>query len=320
MMKKIFAFLLLAMVTLTSCLDSENPYEKYDPILPGLEIYELAYSQFDLAIQPAHAAFRLAILLAEAEKQGMMDTFLEVKDGDRTVKDILFGRTTSVQRLASPENAYRITYAPQFSVHEYFYEGSLLVKTGGLQLAETAPVGDAPQRVWSVECENFKIQIPGSYPAVIYDFKGAGTTQLYTSATGEYVIDLSDMDLYSNISRLTSNWGGMLSLLPLNETHSLAYSDCKGADFSAACEFSGETFIAWSDSGNTRVSYNIEPGSKYRFGGSVFVGTIICELLDITDFDPITFPSAEVRFDSVYNEKTREQTVLVTYNGTQIAF
>ncbi len=40
------------------------------PVQPGMYIYEMTTNQDKLAMRPANAALRLAILLAEAEKQG----------------------------------------------------------------------------------------------------------------------------------------------------------------------------------------------------------------------------------------------------------
>ena len=69
-MNKLFATIALAALAFTSCIKENNTWKEMRPVQPGMYIYEMTTNQDKLAMRPANAALRLAILLAEAEKQG----------------------------------------------------------------------------------------------------------------------------------------------------------------------------------------------------------------------------------------------------------
>ena len=73
-----------AALSLTGCLKSEGNdlFKKLEPVRPGIAIYNAAHPQNVLSMQSADAALRLAMLLAEAEKQAAAAVEQEQEPGD----------------------------------------------------------------------------------------------------------------------------------------------------------------------------------------------------------------------------------------------
>jgi len=69
-MNKLIATIALAALAFTSCIKENDTWKEMLPVQPGMYIYQLATDQDKLAMRPANAALRLAMLLAEADKQG----------------------------------------------------------------------------------------------------------------------------------------------------------------------------------------------------------------------------------------------------------
>ena len=122
------------------------------PVQPGMYIYQLATDQDKLAMRPANAALRLAMLLAEADKQGedVLSADLKeivVKKGDASIKvwETLFGAHTKLERQGED---YLITYSDEAQLPDgFFMAGSVLVKTNGTKVLNQSSYS-AP---WTVE-------------------------------------------------------------------------------------------------------------------------------------------------------------------------
>lgn len=158
MMKtKLIALLLTFPLALTACLDGDSTP---DPMLPGYNIYNVASLQKNLALIPADAGIRLAMLLAEAEKQGAScgeDVYLPVEGHDQMIslKEELFSNDTSI---TGEGTQYRIEYAKRESSYsDYSYEGTIVVETGGKQLSAT-DVDNA----WEISATGFKVYFRGT--------------------------------------------------------------------------------------------------------------------------------------------------------------
>ena len=81
-MNKLFATIVLAAFALSGCIKEDDSYKELLPLQPGMNIYNMTMTQNAVAMQPANAGIRLALLLAEAAKQKDSDT--ELKDVDLT--------------------------------------------------------------------------------------------------------------------------------------------------------------------------------------------------------------------------------------------
>ena len=100
-MNKLFATIALAALAFTSCIKEDSTYKDMLPIQPGRSIYQLTMNQNTIAMRPANAALRLAMLLAEADKQELDLATAEldkVKVGNTTVQSDLFGSLTKIER------------------------------------------------------------------------------------------------------------------------------------------------------------------------------------------------------------------------------
>ena len=104
-MNKLIATIALAALAFTSCIKENDTWKEMLPVQPGMYIYQLATDQDKLAMRPANAALRLAMLLAEADKQGedVLSADLKeivVKKGDASIKvwETLFGAHTKLER------------------------------------------------------------------------------------------------------------------------------------------------------------------------------------------------------------------------------
>ena len=126
MMKKGWIALLLALpMAMTSCLGGSDP--EPNPVAPGIAIYNAARVRNQLASVPADAAVRLAMLLAEADKQGLTDNRLDVEvqvDGKPVkVKQLLFSNDAFIAVNGTK-------YTLEFRKSDwYWYEGTVEVET-----------------------------------------------------------------------------------------------------------------------------------------------------------------------------------------------
>ena len=68
-MNKLFATIVLAAFALSGCIKEDDSYKELLPLQPGMNIYNMTMTQNAVAMQPANAGIRLALLLAEAAKQ-----------------------------------------------------------------------------------------------------------------------------------------------------------------------------------------------------------------------------------------------------------
>ncbi len=313
-MNKFLGTLLLAALTFTSCLNEDDNDNSYAKILPGMQIYDLATVQNSAAMQPANAAMRLAVLLAEAEKQRTAageeyepTPLDELKVGDKKVQETLFGIGTQVELLDN-NTSYRVTYPSSVKMFGFYFSGSLVVNTNGLPLGDTAA-----DTAWSVDTDEFVvISETGSYSRRNITFNG-GELLLYNSGSN-YTVSASRMDLCYAGSDIHSSWGGSYHLVP-DGTLSLAYSDCGGKPFSVRCTMEGGSIHALNGTAATPMCYSLADGSKYYLGGMLISGRVAAELTASGTYDALSFPSPRVTYTYDYNPKNNTFTVEIEYNG-----
>ena len=103
-MNKLFATIVLAAFALSGCIKEDDSYKELLPLQPGMNIYNMTMTQNAVAMQPANAGIRLALLLAEAAKQ-YLDT--ELKDVDLTEDrgQLQFGHQPAVHRGSEDRTA-----------------------------------------------------------------------------------------------------------------------------------------------------------------------------------------------------------------------
>ncbi len=311
MKKTIFSFALLAVALFSGCVKNDNSYKELQPVLPGMYIYSNAVSQNDLALLPANAGMRFAVLLAEAEKQGKAVT--EVTDSENhLLQSSLFGVSLSKIEEATEENGltagdYLLTFRPEESFWGTFcLGGKLIVRTGGRSLGADNAVS------WEIVPESgFVVNVLSQAGTQAIEFT-EGTTFLSSLGDGSYEVALQNIRANFSEVSYASDWTGSFLLRP--EAPSLAYSDCHGKKFAVEGSFSGDTIFSFNmDNMPTRMSYSLSNGVYYS-AGAAYTGRVTCRLTGYGDYPVATYPSPTVEVEWSMDDAGRLSRV-ITYNG-----
>lgn len=313
-MNKLFATIVLAAFALSGCIKEDDSYKELLPLRPGMNIYSMTVTQNAVAMQPANAGIRLAMLLAEAEKQ--KDSGTELKDVDLTkleievgnkryaVLNLLFTAGTKIERQENGD--YKITYNGDYQQYDgFFLKGSMLVKTGGVeQLKDTHG-----SQVWQVEIEegltlSARSDIGTSTVVNMED----GSTTLYNEGLS-YTVSLSGISASFENSSVSSSWRGDFSLSSPNAD--LVYSECRGKDFKVRGDAGGYSMYTGIDSSNLSMSYYLNSGSVYR-SGQIIEGTQECSF-ESFNYDPAAYPSPDVKY--VWSNDGNKLYQKIYYNG-----
>ena len=313
-MNKLFATIVLAAFALSGCIKEDDSYKELLPLRPGMNIYSMTVTQNAVAMQPANAGIRLAMLLAEAEKQ--KDSGTELKDVDLTkleievgnkryaVLNLLFTAGTKIERQENGD--YKITYNGDYQQYDgFFLKGSMLVKTGGVeQLKDTHG-----SQVWQVEIEegltlSARSDIGTSTVVNMED----GSTTLYNEGLS-YTVSLSGISASFENSSVSSSWRGDFSLSSPNAD--LVYSECRGKDFKVSGDAGGYSMYTGIDSSNLSMSYYLSSGSVYR-SGQIIEGTQACSF-ESFNYDTAAYPSPDVKY--VWSNDGNKLYQKIYYNG-----
>ena len=313
-MNKLFATIVLAAFALSGCIKEDDSYKELLPLRPGMNIYSMTVTQNAVAMQPANAGIRLAMLLAEAEKQ--KDSGTELKDVDLTkleievgnkryaVLNLLFTAGTKIERQENGD--YKITYNGDYQQYDgFFLKGSMLVKTGGVeQLKDTHG-----SQVWQVEIEegltlSARSDIGTSTVVNMED----GSTTLYNEGLS-YTVSLSGLSASFENSSVSSSWRGDFSLSSPNAD--LVYSECRGKDFKVSGDAGGYSMYTGIDSSNLSMSYYLSSGSVYR-SGQIIEGTQECSF-ESFNYDTAAYPSPDVKY--VWSNDGNKLYQKIYYNG-----
>lgn len=292
MKKGLLAWLLILPIALTACLDDSN--SEPDPMGPGISIYNSARVKNQLALLPADAGIRLAMLLAEAEKQGLTENQLDVKSGGSDsgvlLREKLFPNGTVITRTGTK-------YTLVFRRGASYYEGTVEVETNGVALSE-----DSAE--WTVATSGLKADVSNGFNAVTYTYADGETTTI-SENMGGYGIELSGIDLVSSDSMpLLSGWSGNYTLM--TGASSLAYSDCREMEFKMNGK-GRDSALSWQV---TNVNYkSVENTLTGQRDIIILSGTVDCAL--VGDYDTEVYPSPSVRV--VFSNNGQSYTI--TYNG-----
>lgn len=130
MMKK-FLFVAAAVVAsmvFTGCINEDDTYKKLQPVQQGINIYNWTSSQYSMATEQANIGMRMAMLVAEAHKQGV-DNFEDVKIEGISIKGKLLGTSSKIEKTTT---GYKITFNPAYmDMDGYSREGAVLIDTAG---------------------------------------------------------------------------------------------------------------------------------------------------------------------------------------------
>ncbi len=288
MKKGLIALLLTLPIALTSCLDDSN--SEPDPMGPGISIYNAASIKNQLALLPADAGIRLAMLLAEADKQGLTENRLDVKiEGSEVLlQDKLFPNGTVIKQEGTK-------YTLEFRKDASYYEGTVEVETGGTSLSDDS-------FEWTVTTSGLKADVNNGLNSVAYTYSDEGTTVLSNGLGVD--ITLTGISLKSSDNNLLDGWSGDYSLA--TGAPSWAYSDCHGKEFKMN-EGGRDSALSWEA---TNVNYKgAENTQTGKIVGLILSGTIDCRL--VGSYNTEYYPSPNVRI--VFSNNGQSHTI--TYNG-----
>ena len=71
MMKNFLFVAAVASMVFTGCINEDDTYKKLQPVEKGINIYNWTSSQYSMAAEQANIGLRMAMLVAEAHKQGV---------------------------------------------------------------------------------------------------------------------------------------------------------------------------------------------------------------------------------------------------------
>ncbi len=298
----------------TSCLNSDSDFhDEAAPVRPGIYIYNAAHSQNEAAMQPADVALRLAVLRAEAEKQGKTGDLNSVTVDGQNVKTLLFGMYTQIAEDESEAGTYVIEYrnsGGQRPYDIYSRTGTVRVKTQGVALERT----DAAKR-WSVSLGSEKLAITGGSSVAVLS---TGETELYFEGG---VCRIGFSNALSEADGRKASWSGDFELTT-EMKEGLSFSGLKDASFELDGSARGTSFWSFNGTTSAAMSYTVTDGkyqpSRTGSPSTIMGGTELCGLTSPMDYNPADYPSSEVKV--VWTVSGNMLSYAVTYNGTTVNF
>lgn len=318
-MKKLLFVLAVASLTLSSCLKEDNSYKKRLPVQPGEQIYERARLQNNIAMQPADVVMRLAILLAEAEKQkdpatGEVPELTKVTVKDVNIYNRFFGNAsaaggTVIEKLDNGD--YKLTFDPRVMDTYYKCKGTMTVKTNGAPL-----LSDAVGKQWSVTLDpGFQVLIYMNGGGVSYQPVNLEAMTIELFRNGDvYAIRNRNLVASFQDAKIKSNWSGTFELTPPQGGIGLAFSDIVDKMFALNGSSSGDTAFTIDGTTSARMEYDVKEG-LFRTYYQILGGTETCTLYGA---DISTFPSPEVKYVWSLSDDGKRLTRTIYYAGYEV--
>lgn len=305
MMKK-FLFVAAAVVAsmvFTGCINEDDTYKKLQPVEKGINIYNWTSSQYSMATEQANIGLRMAMLVAEAHKQGV-DNFEDVKIEGISIKGKLLGTSSKIEKTTT---GYKITFNPAYmDMDGYSREGAVLIDTG-----EDAVAG----KVWTVTFDEKLVLTATNGNASVKASLVGGSTQLYNDENGAYAISIANQACYLDSgSNFTSNWGGRMTLKP--ENMNFTYSDCVGEKFVVKEGLLyGPSFYTMDNATHLELSMTLS-NVEYYTKSSIREGKIEAMMTGVYDFT--AFPSPKVTVKYAVSADGKKLLTTIEYAGNTV--
>lgn len=310
MMKK-FLFVAAAVVAsmvFTGCINEDDTYKKLQPVQQGINIYNWTSSQYSMATEQANIGMRMAMLVAEADKQGV-EKLEDVKIEGVSIKSKLLGTSSTIEKTTT---GYKITFKPAYmDMDGYSREGAVLIDTGEAPLLEEAVAG----KVWTVTFDEKLVLTATNGNASVKASLVGGSTQLYNDKNGAYAISIANQACYLDSgSNFTSNWGGRMTLKP--ENMNFTYSDCVGEKFVVKEGLLyGPSFYTMDNATHLELSMTLS-NVEYYTKSSIREGKI--EAMMTGGYDFTAFPSPKVTVQYAVSADGKKLLTTITYNGNTV--
>lgn len=305
-MRKLFCVLAAVPLLLTGCLKSDNVSSKLEPVSRGMQIYNMVGVQNQMALQPAEIGIRLAMLLAEAQKQDKLGDFKNIRVDDIRVIVSLFGATEIEQTDYGYKIAYQ--YTKGMTRDDYVRSGVVRVRTNGAPTLSQTEVDGSKKWEVTVEDKLSLQQASDGRPIVIT----GGKTTLYNAGNGVYRIELNGLASYYYDENVVSNWSGIFDWRPADRN--IAFSDCTDKESFFSGTGSGETFHPSVSGKSAHMWYRLVDGrmlSYRRIAG----GTETCGFSSTSDYNPSYYPAADMEIVWSYDGTL---SYVITYNGKSV--
>lgn len=299
MMKKVLFVAAVAMsLVFSGCMKEDDTYKKLKPVQPGLNIYTGAMNQNIVSMQQANFGLRLAMLVAEADKQQKTIDEVTVGSSNTLLKRQLLGNA----KVETTANGYKITFDADYAdLDTYVRKGTLLINTN-----ETALLKDATEsKPWTVTFED-KLTMGYSGGDMQAITLTGGLTKLYfVESSGAYGIGLEAQQSYvGKTEELTSNWNGKFTVKP--ENVNFTYTDCAGKKFMLNGTATGRTFNTYDGISATTMSLRMTNGEYYS-SSALYGGKIEASLGD--GYNPSLYPSKDVIVEITLEGTRLRQTI-----------
>lgn len=313
-MKKFVTFALAAVAALTfpGCMKSGSSWEEIQRVAPGMNIYWMAMNQNEVAMQPANAGMRLAMLVSEALSQDPeydLTKLGEVTVSGKNVLSKLFNAGMTSLSGTTVEVVDGIGYRIKFDENMQqtsglILSGSMLVRTGNTPSL-------AAGGTWTVTPENVTVTRPstsGSQSTKII-ISGGATTIVCAGST--YTISINGFVTHFDEASISSNWSGSFRVTVPDASYT--YETCSGKQFEVEGAASGATMYTATETTPLTINYSLESGKYY--GMQIVSGTQTCKLPNPFEYSTSIFPADEVTYTWLYNEINSSNTYQVSYNG-----
>lgn len=217
----------------------------YSEVYPGIQLYNVATTTNSLALDGPEMAFRLAILLEEAEVQG-----LELKDGeiewkdlkkfeypyndkDYNLKDFFFG-SSNMSTITKDGDKYIIKYGDSQGTYQFGYgvldrylrSGSYTIDTRGVKLVETTSSSDA----WRINNSSSEIKYGNSNGGTLAITKSINGYLWHVNEGKFGMASIAYECNYADSPNVTSEWSSEAELEVKNYL-SLKLSDLKETEY-----------------------------------------------------------------------------------------
>ena len=303
MMKKVLFVAAVAMsLVFSGCMKEDDTYKKLKPVQPGLNIYTGAMNQNIVSMQQANFGLRLAMLVAEADKQQKTIDEVTVGSSNTLLKRQLLGNA----KVETTANGYKITFDADYAdLDTYVRKGTLLINTNETELLKD----DTESKPWTVTFED-KLTMGYSGGDMQAITLTGGLTKLYfVESSGAYGIGLEAQQSYvGKTEELTSNWNGKFTVKP--ENVNFTYTDCAGKKFMLNGTATGRTFNTYDGISATTMSLRMTNGEYYS-SSALYGGKIEASLGD--GYNPSLYPSKDVIVEITLEGTRLRQTI--TYAG-----
>lgn len=303
MMKKVLFVAAVAMsLVFSGCMKEDDTYKKLKPVQPGLNIYTGAMNQNIVSMQQADFGMRLAMLVAEADKQQKTIDEVTVGSSSTLLKRQLMGNA----KVESTTDGYKITFDSDYAdIDSYVRKGVLLVNTNDAPLLS----GATESKPWIVTFEDKLTMGYSGGDMQAITLTGGSTTLYFVGSASAYGIGLAAQQSYvGKTEDLTSNWNGKFTVKP--ENVNFTYTDCAGKKFMVNGTASGRTFNTYDNVSATTMSFRMTNGEYYS-SSRLYGGKVEASLGD--GYNPSLYPAKDVIMEFSVDGTRLRQTI--TYNG-----